>query len=412
MTETVLVIGASNGQVPILEYCKSLGCKIIVASIKGDYPGFAYADKIYYLDVRDKEAIWDAVKDDKVTAVVSDQLDIAVPSVAYVAEKLGLKSIGYDCALKFQNKYIMRSEAEKIGINVPQYFEAQTVEQAQNYAAELGFPLMIKPVDSQGSWGVTKIENASELKTEFAKSLEYSKSKKIIIEEFISGDEYIVDAFSHDYQCHNLVIGKSRYFNLPNICIPKDRIFKSADLANELEQRILHIHQKLVEGFGLNFGITHGEYLYDKAKDKIYLCEVAARGGGVNISSDIIPLASGVHPDRLLVNYLIGKFDKKLLKVSSGYAGYLCFTLPEGKIESFTGLKEIEEMPQVKLVNIGNIEIGKQTKALNNKACRYGPIVFAAKSYQESLEIIDKIKQTLIIRVKNDQQKIQNIIWE
>lgn len=408
--ETVLVIGAADGQLPLVQSCKKRGFKVIVASINGNYPCFDYADKIYYIDVRNKEEIYDAVKNDGITIVTSDQLDIAVPTVAYLSEKLGLKSIGYDCALKFQNKYIMKNEAKKIGINVPAYFVVKTLQEALNKSYELSFPIIIKPVDAQGSWGVIKIHNIDELKEMFENSIIYSKSKEIIMEEFIEGDEYIVEAFNVEGRCHLLCIGKSSYFNLHNSCVPSSRIFKSVTDANCLEKNILSTHKKIVENFNLSFGMSHGEYLYNKEKNKIYLCEVAARGGGVNISSEIVPLITGKQNEELLIDCLE---EKKLIfndKEQVKYAGYICFYLPEGEIYKVAGIEQLKSINGVYSVNIKNLQIGAPTRKILDKGGRYGPIVFFANNLDDCRRIMNKIKDTLNISIKT-KFGIKNIIW-
>ncbi|MEZ5336270.1 MAG: hypothetical protein R2741_14100 [Methanolobus sp.] len=62
---------------------------------------------------------------EQVDGIVTDQLDFPVPTIAYVTEKLGLPSIGSDCAQKFTNKYLMRTEAAKLGIKNPKFLKLQ-----------------------------------------------------------------------------------------------------------------------------------------------------------------------------------------------------------------------------------------------------------------------------------------------
>ena len=145
-------------QVPIIELSKKRGFETIVVSIPGNYPGLKIADKTYEVDISDKEKILEVAKIEQVDGIVTDQLDFPVPTVAYVTEKLGLPSIGYDCALKFTNKYLMRNECARLGINNPEYYKVSTLDEAREKCLDIGFPVIIKPTDSAGSRGTYRLE--------------------------------------------------------------------------------------------------------------------------------------------------------------------------------------------------------------------------------------------------------------
>ena len=161
--KTIMILGANDGQLPLIKICKRKGYKTVVVSPKGDYPGFKLADQSIYLDTRDKEEILKEAIKLKIDAIVTDQTDVSVGSVAYVAEKLGISGIGTETALRFADKYEMRKAAKKAGVNVPDFDKAQCVEDAVAIAERLGYPLIMKPVDSSGSRGVRKVENAQDI---------------------------------------------------------------------------------------------------------------------------------------------------------------------------------------------------------------------------------------------------------
>lgn len=89
-----MILGAGKGQVPIINLAKNSGFKTIVASIPGDYPGFKVADKICEVDVRNKEKVLEIARIEQVNGVIADQIDIAIPTFAYVTESNGY-SLGY-----------------------------------------------------------------------------------------------------------------------------------------------------------------------------------------------------------------------------------------------------------------------------------------------------------------------------
>ena len=87
----VLIVGAGVGQVPFLKICRAKGYEVITVSIPGDYPGFKFADKIRFVDIRDKDAVLKVAVEEKVDAVLTDQNDIGTVTVAYVAERHRLR---------------------------------------------------------------------------------------------------------------------------------------------------------------------------------------------------------------------------------------------------------------------------------------------------------------------------------
>ena len=178
----VMLLGAGEGQVPFLKICKEKDCYVIAVSIKGDYPCFKLADKSYYIDTRDKERILEVAQMEQIDAIITDQTDVSVPSVAYVAEKMGLRGIGYETALKFTDKYEMRKAAKEAGIGIPEFDRAYTADEAIVISERLGFPLIIKPTDGSGSRGVTKINNRKELIDAFLETQCYSGTGAVIME--------------------------------------------------------------------------------------------------------------------------------------------------------------------------------------------------------------------------------------
>ena len=192
----VLILGAGNGQIPFIDKCRKKGCKVIVASKAGNYPGFNMADKAYYIDTTDKDGICEIAKKEDVDLIITDQTDVSVPTIAYVSEKLGLPGIGYNRAIIYTDKYVMRCAAKECGIPVPMFFKVSSVEEAYRISTQMSFPLISKPIDSSGSRGVHRIESYKDFNEKVEDSIKMSNMKTAILEEFIIGKEYLVDGFA------------------------------------------------------------------------------------------------------------------------------------------------------------------------------------------------------------------------
>ena len=410
----VMVLGAGRGQIPIMNLCHKYGWNVIGISPKGDYPGLVVADEVLYIDVKDYDRVLNVACEKKISAVLTDQLDAGVMTAAYIAETMGLNGITTKVAEKFTNKYIMRKAAEQIGINVPFCICVSCIEEAEIALQDntmIKFPIMIKPVDSDASRGVYKIQNMNQLKTKFEISKSYSKSGKVILEQFIKGKEFVVEAYTHNYKVCNLVVGYREYFNISETFIPSSTVFLDSESAtDDLSVRLKDTNQKLVSGFGLKFGITHAEYLYDELNDKIYLVEVAARGGGVFISSDLIPAASGVNANDLLVRDVLGlEFDESI-KISKGAAAYFCYLTPVGVVSRLNGIERVNSIPGVIKGYFDNISLNMETKLIIDKSSRKGPILVSGKNVKECYNVIEQVKQVVDIKVKTEKE-IKDVIW-
>ncbi|MGE5628870.1 MAG: ATP-grasp domain-containing protein [Solirubrobacterales bacterium] len=413
MRDKVFVLGAGRGQIPIIEICKKNNFETIVVSKEGDYPGFQIADRCYYIDVKDKAKVLEAAQKEKISAILSDQLDACVQTIAYVAEKMDLPGIGYEASLKFTNKYIMKQEAQKLGVEVPKYNIVFNLEEACSKSDEMGYPVVIKPPDQEGSRGVIKINNRIELEKNFEDSFKLSQSGYIEIEKYIQGTEYIALGFAQNYQYTNLAISQYLPFKSEHYFVPKMKTTKAAQsVTDEVELRILNKTKKLVQGFGMKFGIAQAEFLYDKTEDKIYLVEIAARGGGMFTSSDVIPLTCGINIIELLVDFATNKtqsFD--FSKLSSKVAGYICFSLPEGRITEIGNVDKLMEIPGVYKVYLDTIHVGKEIGKMVDKSMRIGPILFYGNTEDECNNTIEKVKETLKISVCTLNEGVKGIIW-
>lgn len=410
MGKFVLVLGAGRAQVPLMNYARTLGYGVIAVSPAGSYDGRSAADKVIDCDVSDYSRIYELVKSEPIAAVVSEELDVAVPSVAWLADRLGLRGNPIGIARKFKNKYEMRKAASELGVNVPGFAQAGSVAELERAVEGLRFPLMIKPVDYSSSKGVRKVYDLAQMKSAFADAAQYSR-EGVIVEEFVHGREYIVEAYTHGNRTTNLVVGNSEYFNVRDTFIPRARIFRDATSAvDPIESRLRKINCTIAEGFGLEFGVTHGEYLYDQAEDKIYLVEIAARGGGVNIASRLIPAITGLNVSELVVRDALGLALPEL-KLNKGAAAYVTLLLPEGVVTDVVGADAVKGIDGVIACNLDGIRVGDRMFSVTDKRSRKGPILISAETKARCQEIADEVRSRFRVTVKTKTGELREI-WE
>lgn len=405
----LMILGAGRGQVPIIKLARAMGHEAIVVSIRGNYPGISLADKHLEIDVRDKESVLAAAESEGIDGVIADQIDIAVPSVAFVAETLGLPGIGYERSLRFTDKYMMRLECERLGIASPRFMKATTIEEARAACDHTGLPVVVKPVDNAGSKGVGLASRLDELPRLFEEAINCSRKKAVIIEEFIEGAEYLVEGLVIEGVPHNLAIAERQDFRIPGRFIPNRTVYRPAE--NMVEARILQANLDLISGLELPMGATHSEFLVQKGSGKVYLVETAARGGGCYISSDLVPLATGIELNRHLIEMALGKaVGINPHDIRTNVCGFICFSLPAGLITSVSGREAVSRMPKVHKALLDNLEVGMEARPMMDKSMRQGPILIQADSIEDFNETVARIRETLAVAVQTQDGRA-GIIW-
>ena len=214
----IMVIAGGEWQCPIVQTAKSMGHTVICSNLYEDSPAFAYADVGEVADVLDREKnLWIAKKY-KPDAVLTDQSDIAVPTVAYVAEQMHLKGIGEEKAELFTNKYKMREFCEKHGFPSPVCYHCTDYREAEEALKKLGRAI-IKPLDSQSSRGIYIIDSPEQLKEVFEKSMSYSNNEKaVLVEQYIEGTEFTVDGVKTASGYQVTAISRKNHFSYnPNV---------------------------------------------------------------------------------------------------------------------------------------------------------------------------------------------------
>lgn len=404
----LMILGAGVYQVPILTRAKEKGYYTIAVSPDGDYPGLQIADKVYYIDVRDKEKVLEAAAAEKIDGITTDQTDLAMETIAYVAEHLGLPGISYECARLFTDKSLMRIKGEQLGIPTIRSRVTDTAEEAADFLKELGRPAMIKPVDNQGSRGIFLVHNAEELQEHYDLARSFSKTGRVIIEQYVKGREFEVDSLVYDYKAKTLMYADVVLFDIPGIFASKTRIYPSAADPKEVEN-LLEYNRQIIEGFGLQQGITHSEFIMDE-DGQPYLLEAAARGGGAFVSSHITKLQTGLDTADFLIDLALGHItEMPAFERNLCHCGGISFYLPVGKVVSTEGIEEAKQLPYMCAHRLDDIQLGMQTETFSDKTARYISVL-RADSREELLAHIDEYRKTIRIKVETA-EGIQGPIW-
>lgn len=405
----VLVIGAGIGQINIVKLARTKGCHVTVVSINGDYPCIPLADEFFECDIYERDRIVEYARENHIDAVLSDQNDLMMPTVAYVAEKLSLPGNTFAQQLSYTDKNKFRSICDKLNVPVPKHVAVNSNSLPADFKAPL--PWIIKPADSQSSIGITKIASFDEYSSAVVFALSKSKKHEAIVEEFFVGTEFVCEGFIYKGKYYNLMFGDRRYFS--GTLLPCQTLFPTNLLPGIVQKQIIKCETKIAAEVNPSFGIVHSEYLVNLDTGEFRIIDTALRGGGVYISSHLVPLTTGIDINSALVDCALGEeidIENIMAKKEMKASAYVCFNLPEGIIKSVHGAEKVKTMPNVSFFDDGNLVVGASTGKMEVKGNRKGPIIAYANDREELEEVIGKIKETLSVSVSVSDGKSQ-IIW-
>ena len=406
----IMILCAGLYQVPIIKKAKEMDLFTIAVSPVGRYPGLKIADKVYNIDVRDEETILTVAKAERIDGILTDQTDIAVRTVAYVAEKMGLSGIGYDTAKLFTDKRLMRQRTAELGLPTIDFKVVTSFAEAADFFESCKNRAIIKPIDNQGSRGVYLIDSKRELDGRFYKAMEYSPSGKVIIEQHIAGREFEVDSILAGGQEKTLMYADTDLYDIPNVFASKTRLYPS--VADEYTmKKLLQLNHDVVTGFGLKQGLTHDEYIQDDESGEIYLIEAAARGGGSFISSHIGQLQSGINTSEFLIKLALGEVDGiPDFEMNRCHCGYVTFYLPEGEVIEMDSVEEVKALPFIRKHSLDDIYPGLKTGSFSDKTAR-NVVILEADTREELNRRVEIVRSRLQIKVRT-RNGIEGPVWE
>ncbi len=402
-----MMVAGGRFQVPMAKKIKEMGHRLICTNLYEDSPAFAYADKSYVVNVLDKEKNLQIAKENHIDAIVSDQSDISMETLAYVAEHLGLPTNGLHIAELCSDKAKMRAHCKEHGFFVPDFRACKTVEEALEFFQNRN-KIVIKPQNSQASRGVFFIESAEQLREKFPISQSFTHGDRLVVaEEYMDGGtsdgrEFTVDGIFINGKHHTLAISKKvQYEHNPSIA--RELIFSMHDDVYDYDKFIAQ-NNRLMESTGAQMGMSHNEYKLHNGE--FYLVEMSNRGGGNGLSSLIVPIISGVDNHAIYIRQSLGEKVNELAVDEDRKHPYAILKFFDHKqfsgmesfvIQSIEGVEEVAAHPNILDVAI-NHKVGDVMKKAENGTNRPGFFMAFADSMQELEEIENFVNHTIKMR--------------
>lgn len=395
----ILLLGGSSQQIIAIKKAQELGYYTILCDYLPDNPGQYVADKFYLVSTTEKEKILEIAKKEKINGILAYASDPAAPTAAYVAEELKLSGNPFSSVDTLCNKDKFRTFLLNNGFNSPKSIELDIKTNLDNIKLKkIRFPVIVKPVDSSGSKGVTVVYNEKEMNNAIQFAFQFSRIKRIIIEEFlekkhpylIGGDVFILDGEVKVWgllNCHR--------DNEVNPLVPVGKSYP-LELSEDDLKNVKEVIQKIVDDLKINSGEMNVELIIDKT-GKIWPIDMGPRSGG-NMIPDLLSDIFGIDIVKMAIEAAMGKkVVENIHEQEQYYATYNLHCQKAGIYKNIKFSKEVEPFIYRKCLYKKE---GDSVEYFDNASKCLGIIFFRFPNLNSMKTILSKINKLIKVELQ------------
>lgn len=248
-----------------------------------------YCDRFFPISFTEKDEILQICREIGIDGITSFSLESAVPTVIYIAQQMGLPSNTPFVEEWVGNKDRMRAILTENNVSYnPRFMLINREEELDSI--DIPFPIIVKPDDGGGSKGVSFVNSKDELLKAYRYSTDNSRSKKVIAEEYVEGEEVSVEYISYKGQHHFLAITDKTTSGIPNFIELKHHqpSTKPQDICEKIRETV----EKALDVMGIDNSPSHTEVRIGK-NGVPTIIEIGPRMGGGYITSHLVRLSTG-----------------------------------------------------------------------------------------------------------------------
>lgn len=393
MSKKILFLGAAPTQIPPLNYAKEQGHYVITCDYLPENPGHRIAHESHNISTTDKGAVLELAERLKIDAIVAYASDPAAPTAAYVAEKMGLPGNPYQSVLTLARKDLFRSFLEDNGFNVPRSKSFYDCQDAKGWLDEIGIPAFVKPVDSSGSKGVTRLTDIADFEDAFDHALSFSREKKVVVEEQINRARYQVagDGFVLNGKLVFRCWADEHFDKLCNGLVPIGQTFPTShpenwlDVAHEESQRLLTLLE-------MKTGALNFDFVFDE-DGRFYFLELGPRNGGCLIP-EVIRYATNIDLIKYTVDAALGLPCNGLkMKPAQGFwSSYMLHSLESGVFKDLW----VSEKMRAKVVEQDVwVKPGDRVEKYTGSNHTLGTMILKFETLEEMIFMVDNMESDI-----------------
>lgn len=413
----VLILGAGFMQLNAIRKAVEQGHTVIVSDYLPDAPGKKLAHFSTLTSTFDVAGNIEVARRYQVDGIFTIGTDQPVLTAAAVAQELNLpRMISPLTALQATNKKYMKAIFNKHGLPASSYLlihrdELNDRNSLMNKLKQLHFPIVIKPIDSQGQRGIFKIYQLENNICDFIyQTFSFTRADEILAEEFFQGNEITISVWVEDYHPYILMITDRPLLHVePHLGIPDSHVFPSLYTDSHYTE-IEKLTRELVQSFDIASGPLYIQMMV--GGKGLEIVEIACRIGGGH-EDELIPLVTGIDPVDMLINKSLGiKPDKQILQnydllSNQSHALVKFIVARPGRVKKLGDMDMIKQLPGVVNAAFYNPAL-TEVKELVDSTCRSGFLLVSASSHDElmlnteaaysRLQILDEHNENMVIQ--------------
>lgn len=397
----IMLLGGLRYLLPVIDAAHRLGYYVITCDYLPDNIAHKYSDEYVNVSIIDKEAVLAVAREKQIDGIMSFAVDPGVITAAYVQDKMSLPAFGpYESVCILQNKDRFRDFLAKHGFNVPLAKGFSSVEEAMSEKYWYPWPVIVKPTDSAGSKGVTRVDRLENLEAALKTAFDHSLSGRVIVEEFIekAGCSSDSDCFSVDGELKFVSFSAQRFDdNAPNPYTPSAYSWPSTFM-KEQEAELSSEIQRLLTLLGMRTSVYNIETRVGM-NGKTYIMEVSPRGGG-NRLSEMLRFATGVD---LITNAVCAAVGEEIIGIEQkDYKGHwaevVLHTEKSGRFDSLDIAPDFAEK-HVKQIDLW-VKPGDEVRAFMGANDAIGTLVLCFDTEEELVSALKDMDNWMTIKVK------------
>lgn len=389
----LLVLGASEFQIPLLQQAKKMGIHTCVVDINPNANAIKYADEYRECSLKDSLGAIKIAKEYNPDGVTVGMCDIAVRTCAMICKNLGLPGLSVDVAEKATDKYRMIEVFRNHGVPHPEYRYFAKGEYSRE-KMNLPFPIIVKPVDMAGSRGINLVKTEGELSAAIEDSTNVGDKGDIIIEEYMIGPEVSVEIFLEGSEPHIMQITDKLTSGAPHFMELGHS--QPSSLAESTKREIAQVACQAVKALGLYNCVAHAEIIVTKNGPK--MVEIGARMGGDGIQQQLIQLSTGINLQEAVIRLAMGEQVKAPVNTIHLASAIRFIPAVTGVVDSI--LEDYDKNDQrIKAVCLF-CKPGDYYNEAKDNSGRYGYVISQAETANSAIEACEKVISNISVVVK------------
>ena len=382
----ILILGAGIYQVPLITTAKRLGYYTIVASIPGKYPGFALADKVYYVNTTDTRALEEIARAEGVSGVCVSGTDVCIPAQGYLCDRLGLVGPGEEAAIRAQDKLRMKDAFERHGVRTAAY-EYVDLENRdpQDVCERIGYPVIFKAVDSSGSRGITKVNGPQDIPYAWQAVRDNTHAHRYLVEKYLTGSEFGAQACVKDGEL-KFILPHGDYVFQGDTGVPIGH-FAPYEIDDAIITDCKHQLALAVESLGIDNCAINADFIL--CEGQTYVLEIGARAGATGLV-EMTSLYYGFDYYEKIIQLCMGEavdFTPVLDRPQPNVTMLFC-SKESGVVKQ---IDTSAVTPDKRIVSLSfDVEPGDKVRRFRKGPDRFGMIVTVGDTVEEAKQVMEK----------------------